>query len=194
MKNDKIEDIDNSINLSFGKIIQRERIKLGKSLKDVEKDLSKKEIVIKDGKEVEEEKAQITASYLNRIENEGRNNLSLYMIYLLMKEFSLDVYEVFKSFGYDDVLSQNHKFESIERMIRINDFEAPVRLGNNEYNKPLTSLETDILINIVKNVFEFGTTNEENTIYVLKKLLSELDEYRKSRRKLADSLIDDTTK
>ncbi len=194
MKNDRIEDINNSINLSFGKIIQRERIKLGKSLKDVEKDLSKKEIVIKDGKEVEEEKAQITASYLNRIENEGRTNISLYMIYLLMKEFSLDVYEVFKSFGYDDVLPQNNKFESIERMIRINDFEAPVRLGNTEYNKPLTSLETDILINIVKNVFEFGTADEENTIYVLKKLLSELDEYRKSRRKLADSLIDDTTK
>ena len=56
MKNDRIEDINNSINLSFGKIIQRERIKLGKSLKDVEKDLSKNEIVIKDGKEVEEEK------------------------------------------------------------------------------------------------------------------------------------------
>lgn len=189
-----MENIDKSSDLSFGKIIQRERMKKGKSLKDVEKDLSKKEIVIKDGKEVEEAKAQITASYLNRIENEGRNNLSLYMIYLLMKEFSLDVYEVFKSFGYDDVLPQNNKFESIERMIRINDFEAPVRLGNNEYNKPLTSLETDILINIIKGVFEFGTTNEENTIYVLKKILSELDEYRKSRRKLADSLIDDTTK
>ncbi|WPC42807.1 hypothetical protein [Clostridium sp. JS66] len=194
MENNKIEDIDNNVKLSFGKMVQRERIKLDKSLKDVEKDLTKKEKIIQDGKEVEIDKPQITASYLNRIENEGRNNLSLYMVYLLMKEFNLDVYEVFKSFGYDDVLPQNNKFESIERMIRINDFEAPVRLGNKEYNKPLTSMQTEILISIIRNVFEFGTTNEENTMYVVKKLLSDLDDYRKSRRKLADSLIDDTTK
>ena len=71
MENDKMKDMDNSINLSFGKMIQNRRIKLKKSMKDVEKDLTKKEKVIQDGKEVEIEKAQITASYLNRIENDN---------------------------------------------------------------------------------------------------------------------------
>jgi transcriptional regulator with XRE-family HTH domain len=193
MENEQIHNISKSDKISFGSIIQRERKKSGKTLKKVEEELTVKVEKVIDGKIVIDEEALITASYLNRIENESRANISFTMVCLLIKKFNLDLNEVFKSFDYEDIIAGNVKQSDIETMLRVNNFEAPIKLGSKEDNKPLTNIEKEILIRIINNVYEFGTTHEENTMYTLKKLFEDLDDYRKSRRKLADSLIDGTT-
>lgn len=186
--------IDGTGKLSFGEMVRRERIKSGKSLKVIEEHSTKKETVIKDGQEVEEEKVQITASYLNRIEKGNRENISFNIVCFLIQELNLDINEVFESFGYKDIVSKNVKHENIEEIFRLNDFKGPIKIGNKEENKPLSATEIEILINIIKGVFEFGITDEDSIIYVLRRILNDLDDYRKSRRRTADSLIDNTTK
>ncbi|HEY8890194.1 MAG TPA: hypothetical protein VIM70_08040 [Clostridium sp.] len=184
MKNDYIEDVNNEA-LTFGKIIQRERKKLNKSLMDIEKDLTQKVKELDDkGVLVEKDKALITASYMNRIENGNRENVSFSLVCVLIEKFNLDFNEVLKSFGHENILSDNSRQSSIESMIRINDIEVPAKIENGSEKQLLNSIEKEILIRLINDVFEFGTANEENTMYVLKKIIDGLDDYRKSIRKL----------
>lgn len=181
MENMHNEDINKNNKISFGEIVQRERKKAGKSLKDVENELTVKEEVIKDGEKTIQDKALITASYLNRIENGSRENVSFAIVFYLIENLNLDINEVIKSFGFERVLSNDIKYDSIESMIRVSDVSVPIKSGEKQ---PLVGNEKEILIRLINDVFEFGTTTEENTMYVLKKILEELDDYRKSRRKL----------
>ncbi|MBZ9689377.1 hypothetical protein G9F72_024065 [Clostridium estertheticum] len=183
MKIDYIEDVNNEV-LTFGKIIQRERKKLNKSLKDIEGELTVEVEEIEDGALVKKDKALITASYMNRIENGNRENVSFSLVCVLIEKFNLDFNEVLKSFGHENILSSNSRQSSIEAMIRINDIEVPAKIENGSEKQLLNSIEKEILIRLINDVFDFGTANEENTMYVLKKIIEELDDYRKSIRKL----------
>ena len=193
MDSEYIGDIKTDNKVTFGKIISRERKKSKKSLKQIEEDLTAEKEVIKDGVTKKEEVALITASYLNRIENESRVNISFPMVCLLIKTFNLDLVEVFKSFGHEDLVDDNIKQKNIETMIRVNNFEVPIKIGSQKGNKPLTNIQKEMVISILNNVFEFGTTDEDNTMYTLRKLFSDLDDYRKSRRKSTNNMIEDTT-
>lgn len=184
MKNDYIEDVNNDT-LTFGKIIQRERKKLNKTLMDIERDLTVEVDEIKDGVLVKKDKALITASYMNRIENGNRgDNISFYLVCILIEKFNLDFNEVLKSFGHENMLNTNSKHSNIETMIRINDIEAPIKTANKNEKQLLSSTEKEILIRLLNDVNEFATVNEENTMYVLKNIIQGLDDYRKSIRKL----------
>lgn len=184
MKNDYIEDVNNEV-LSFGKIIQRERKKSGKTLKDIEEELTVEVEEIEDGALIKKKKALITASYMNRIENGNRgDNISFYLVCILIEKFNLDFNEVLKSFGHENILSANSRQSSIEAMIRINDIDVPVKTDNSNEKQSLSSIQKEILIRLINDVFDFGTANEENTMYVLKKIIEELDDYRKSIRTL----------
>lgn len=181
MANEHIKEINKSNKISFGEIVQRERKKAGKSLKDIETELTIEEEVIIDGVKTIETNTLVTASYLNRIENGSRENVSFAIVFYLIENLKLDINEVIKSFGFENVLSNDTKHDSIESIIRINEINAPVKSGQKE---PLNITEKEILIRLIEDIFEFGTTNEGNTMYGLKKILDGLDDYRKSRRKL----------
>jgi transcriptional regulator with XRE-family HTH domain len=183
MKSDYIEDVNNE-SLSFGSILKRERKKLGKSLKEIEKDLTVEVEELEDGVLVKKDKALVTASYMNRIENGNREGVSFSIACILIEKFNLDFNEVLKSFGHENILSSNSRQGSIEAMIRINDIEVPTKIDNGKPKQLLSSMGKEILIRVINDVFEFGTANEENTMYVLKKIIEELDDYRKSVRKL----------
>ncbi|OAA87792.1 hypothetical protein [Clostridium ljungdahlii] len=193
MENEQIKNENNSSNITFGSIIRRERKKSGKSLKEIEKEMTVKVKKVKDGKEVIEEDALITASYLNRIENENRVNVSFNLVCLLIKKFNLDLIEVFKSFGYGDIIANNMKQNSIkqddiETILKETNFEAPIIIDGKEEKKVLTNNEKDMIATILNDVFKYGISNEESIVYVLTKLLNDMDCYKKSRKRLADDL------
>lgn len=181
MESEHIKEINKSNKISFGEIVQRERKKAGKSLKDIENELTIEEECIVDGVKTKKQKALVTASYLNRIENGSRDNISFSIVFYLIENLNLNINEVIKSFGFESVLSNEARYDSLESIIRINEINAPLKSGQKE---PLDITEKEILIRLIEDIFEFGTTNEENTMYGLKKILDGLDYYRKSRRKL----------
>ena len=178
------EHIDNAKQeqLSFGQIIQRERKKLGKSLKDIERDMTV------DGTPL------ITSSYLNRIENANRENISFPIVLKLIQAFNLDFNEVLKSFGYENVLPNSTKYNNIDTMVRVNDLIAPIGLNSRQGQEHLRSTEKEIIIRLIDDIFEFGATSEDNTMYTLRKIIDGLDDYRKSRIKIAkETMSEDTT-
>ncbi|MCB2290851.1 hypothetical protein LGK97_13980 [Clostridium sp. CS001] len=183
MKNDYIEDVNNE-SLSFGSILKRERKKLGKTLKEIEKELTVEVEELEDGVLVKKDKALVTASYMNRIENGNREGVSFSIACILIEKFNLDFNEVLKSFGHENILNGNSRQSSIESMIRINDIDISKKIENSNEKQLLSSTEKEILIRLLNDVNEFATVNEENTMYVLKKIIEELDDYRKSVRKL----------
>jgi len=183
MKTTDVE-VTNNENLSFGMIIQRERKKLGKSLKDIQEMLTVEVEEIEDGVLEKRDKVLISASYMNRIENGNRQSVSFPIVCILIETFHLDINEVLKSFGHENMLSGNDKQNSIEAMIRINNIDVPLKTDNGNDKQSLNTTEKEILIRIINDVFEFGTAGDENTMYVLKKIIEELDDYRKSIGKL----------
>lgn len=183
MKDDYIENMTNN-DLTFGKIVQRERKKLGKSLKNIEKELTVVVKEVKDGVIVEKDKPLITASYMNRIENGNRENISFDLVWVLIEKFNLDINEVLKSFGHEGILSNNAKQSSLEAMIRISDIEFPIKIGDKIEKQSLSNTDKEILIRIINDANEVANSSDDTIIYTLKKILEELDDYRKSRKKL----------
>lgn len=170
---------DNNKNY-FGSIIARVR---------KEKKMSLKKLASEIGLD-DEGKKLVTESYLNRLENSDKDNPSFKMVCLLVDKLSLDIKEVFKSFGYENLLpeNENKKYDQIQDIIRISDIKAPLILLDTlvHETKSLSQEEKEIIIEIVGNVFAYAVNGEEMRKVNKDKILQGLDNYRKSRIKMLE--------
>lgn len=176
MLKDKISE--NNDDFNFGVILRRERKKLGLSFKELEAMLSKDES--KDN--------GITASYLNRIENNNMNNPSFKIVCSLVEKLNLDFNEVIKSFGYEFDLNGNNKYKNIEQFIRSKDIEIEAPLyqdgGQIFENSNLTVVEKELLIELLDTFFTFGVAADNALLNKIKNMIEILEKYRSSRMKI----------
>lgn len=140
---------------TFGLIVQRERNRQGLSLAKLSSLLNN----------------EIDPSYINRLEKEQKNP-SFKVVCLLTSALNLDVREVFRSFGFDHLIT-NYDEEaifSVEEFIRLHKLKNPLdnRIINNE--------EQETLIKIIHTVFELSYA--EVDLGQLSPLLKEIQKLR----------------
>lgn len=152
----------------FGEIIQRERKKRGKTLKEVADEL------LVNGESI------ITQSYLSRIENGNRANITINVLFALMDYFKLNPMEIFECFGYEHLLNVNTEIDELDMLIRVHNVKGLVPYENSIIKAVLESEQKERLIRIIQDTFNFGATKESNILYLLRKLIEDLEDYRKS--------------
>lgn len=140
---------------TFGLIVQRERNKQGLSLAKLSSLLNN----------------EIDPSYINRLEKEQKNP-SFKVVCLLTSALKLDIREVFRAFGFENLIT-NYDEEavfSIDEFIRLHKLKNPLdnRIINNE--------EQETLIKIIHTVFELSQA--ELDLGQLSPLLKEIQKLR----------------
>lgn len=174
--NYEVSKNDNS-GSTFGDILARERKKRGLSLKELEK------IMMDDNGN----SPAITASYLNRLENNNKDNPSFKLVCSLCKTLNLDIKEVFKNFKYEYLINVE-EYPDLAQLIRLNNFSAPLKVSDGiiKDTKILTPKEKEIIIELLEKVFLYGVSNNDDIVKNLKIIMDLLEEYRHSRMKLQD--------
>lgn len=152
---------------TFGLIVQRERNRQGLSLARLSSLLNN----------------EIDPSYINRLEKEQKNP-SFKVVCLLTSALNLDVREVFRAFGFENLIT-NYDEEavfSINEFIRLHNIKNPLdnRIINNE--------EQETLIKIVHNVFELSQA--EIDLGQLSPLLKEIQKLREIQLNEATDCIE----
>lgn len=140
---------------TFGLIVQRERNRQGLSLAKLSSLLNN----------------EIDPSYINRLEKEQKNP-SFKVVCLLTSALKLDIREVFRAFGFENLIT-NYDEEavfSIDEFIRLHKLKNPLdnRIINNE--------EQETLIKIIHTVFELSYV--EVDLGQLSPLLKEIQKLR----------------
>lgn len=175
---------DNNIS-SFGDILFRERNKRNMSLKELADYIGFDE----HGKHL------LSPSYLNRLEKNEADNPSFKNVCLLSKSLSLDLREVFKSFGYEELIldDKNLHLDRIQDIIRISDIKAPlIKVSEDWYMDDLLNFtEKEILISIIINIFNIGVCDDEEVIAYLTKVNENINDYRALRRETAYNKINE---
>ncbi|MFD1203628.1 helix-turn-helix domain-containing protein [Sporosarcina contaminans] len=140
---------------TFGLIVQRERNRQGLSLAKLSSLLNN----------------EIDPSYINRLEKEQKNP-SFKVVCLLTSALNLDVREVFRSFGFDHLITNYDEDAvfSIDEFIRLHKLKNPLdnRIINNE--------QQETLIKIIHTVFELSYV--EVDLGQLSPLLKEIQKLR----------------
>lgn len=140
---------------TFGVIVQRERNRQGLSLAKLSSLLNN----------------EIDPSYINRLEKEQKNP-SFKVVCLLTSALNLDVREVFRSFGFDHLITNYDEDAvfSIDEFIRLHKLKNPLdnRIINNE--------QQETLIKIIHTVFELSYV--EVDLGQLSPLLKEIQKLR----------------
>lgn len=140
---------------TFGLIVQRERNKQGLSLAKLSSLLNN----------------EIDPSYINRLEKEQKNP-SFKVVCLLTSALNLDIREVFRAFGFENLIT-NYDEEavfSIDEFIRLHKIKNPLD------NRIINSEEQETLINIIHNVFELS--QKEIHLGNLAPMLKEIQNFR----------------
>lgn len=165
---------DRSTMISFAKIIERERNK---------RELSLVELANYIGFD-DKGKHLMSASYLNRLENNKADSPGFRNVCLLIDRLSLDVREVFKSFGYQKLFKDDKKWESIEEIIRYSSIKAPLYQDSGYVVKDgyLDFNEKEILLSIINAIFSIGVCTEESVLLNLTEIIKEIEEYRRHRK------------
>lgn len=147
----------------FGAILNRVRKQEGRSLKELADILGTDE----------EGKYNITPSYLNRLEKGEKENPSFKMVCLMIEKLGLNPVEVFKCFGFENILKTGHSKESerIEDIIRTANILIPI--DDTGVNKAyLTQEEKEFLITMIKLILKFynGSDDANTLMYIVGEL------------------------
>ncbi|WP_170211371.1 helix-turn-helix domain-containing protein [Robertmurraya siralis] len=140
---------------TFGLIVQRERNKQGLSLAKLSSLLNN----------------EIDPSYINRLEKEQKNP-SFKVVCLLTTALNLDVREVFRAFGFENLITNYDE----EAVFAIDEFIRLHKIKNPHNNQIISKEEQETLINIVHNVFELSQA--ELDLGQLSPLLKEIQKLR----------------
>lgn len=170
---------ENEVKDNFGAILARERKKENKSLKDLAEILGRNQ----------EGKYNITASYLNRLEKGEKENPSFWMVCLMIDRLNLNVREVFKSFGFENVLPPaiDVKTTNIKEIIRLSDIKAPLSLNEGESVEGfLTQEEKESLLSIIKESFNYSVCDAEDELYYASHVVGSLEYFKHERQKYFD--------
>lgn len=160
---------ENTSNEAFGAILLRERKKQKMSLATLASKIDK------------------TASYLNRLERGESLNPTFEVVCSLISNLSLDVREVFKSFGLENILPSNvnENLDKIEDIIRLSNIRTPlIRENDISIDENLGSNEKEIIISIIQNIFEFSIQKEisETSIKCIQEIVAEISEFKEERQ------------
>lgn len=165
----------------FGKIIERERLSRDLSL------VGLSNLLGVDGNG----KAYVSPSYINRIEKMERYNLKFSDICIFSKVLSLDLFEVFESFGFEELLSKVKldKNAKIEEILRAKKIEAP--LVKDSKNQTISELldfrEKEIILSIINNIFEISIKGDESYMDLTFNITKKIDEYKNIREGKANN-------
>lgn len=140
---------------TFGLIVQRERNRQGLSLAKLSSLLNN----------------EIDPSYINRLEKEQKNP-SFKVVCLLTTALKLDVREVFRAFGFENLITNYDE----EAVFTIDEFIRLHKIKNPHNNQIISKEEQETLINIVHNVFELSQA--ELDLGQLSPLLKEIQKLR----------------
>ncbi len=163
----------------FGAILARVRKTQNLSLKDLAELLGKDE----DGK------YYITPSYLNRLEKGEKENPSFKIVCLMIEKICLNPLEVFKSFGYEGILTKGYKKESdsIKDIIRTSDIIAPLN-EKGDLRSYLTQEEKECLIGVINEVLNY-TVCSDDEVYHMDQVIGEVYHFRSVRQKYFERKI-----
>ncbi|WP_430789106.1 helix-turn-helix domain-containing protein [Virgibacillus flavescens] len=155
---------------SFGEIVKRERKKKGMSLAKVAEAVTNID-----------DDHKINPSYINRLEKGKQSNPSFIIVAMLSSVLGLDMREVFKAFGFEQLIED---FDSgaeftLGNLLRLhtikhdeidNDVETPRRYLNNN--------EKEALVNLLSAVFNYSLEKNSPPIDKLTSVIEELDKLR----------------
>ncbi len=174
----------NNDSATFGNILMRERTK---------RELSLKELADFIGKD-DNKKYLLSISYLNRLEKNEADNPSFKNICLLTKALYLDLYEVFKSFGYGELVSKDDRLniDKIDDIIRTMDINAPLP---KEYGyvpdwELLDFKEKEILISIIMDIFSVGGNKDNRDLKYIFDIVRNIYEYKSLRKEKTDNYVE----
>lgn len=161
---------------TFGTILARERKKRGLSLYELSEKLGLDE----------DNKPLVSPSYIAKIEKNTRDNPSLKLVCLIASKLSLDLREILKCYGYEDLLPRNlsQGLKRVEDIIRLSSIEAPINCGDNLNIKeediiyePLSQEEKETLINVINYIFMYSTCDLDIRPYYISAIIAELDQF-----------------
>lgn len=161
---------------TFGNILARERKKRGLSLYQLSEMLGLDE----------DNKPLVSPSHISKIEKNTRDNPSLKLVCLIASKLSLDLREILKCYGYEDLLPSNlsHGLKRVEDIIRLSSIEAPINCEDDLNLKkediiyePLSQEEKEILINVLNYIFMYSTCDLDLRPYYISSIIAELDSF-----------------
>lgn len=140
----------------FGAILERVRKSENRSLKDLAELLGRDE----------NDKYIVSPSYLNRLEKGEKENPSFKMVCHMIIRLGLNPVEVFKSFGYENILNHSNKLKSndIKDIIRTSDILAPIEVEG-ELKEYLNQMEKECLMRVIDDVLDYSVSDDE-TYYI----------------------------
>jgi transcriptional regulator with XRE-family HTH domain len=175
-------DLDKNLDkTSFGQILLRERKKRGYSLQKLAEEIEK----------VKGKDEAVTSSYLNKLEKSDKANPSFKVVWYLTEILNLDFSEVLNSFGCNDTKVSESKLNNLDQFIRVSDIKAPLYYEGVEPPEiaSLTSIEKEMIIRLINDIFVFSVVDSDNVMYALKNLIGDLDDYRKNRMITAEKMF-----
>ena len=161
---------------TFGNILARERKKRGLSLYQLSEMLGLDE----------DNKPLVSPSHISKIEKNTRDNPSFKLVCLIASKLSLDLREILKCYGYEDLLPSNlsHGLKRVEDIIRLSSIEAPINCEDDLNLKkediiyePLSQEEKEILINVLNYIFMYSTCDLDLRPYYISLIILELDSF-----------------
>jgi transcriptional regulator with XRE-family HTH domain len=162
----------------FGEIVKRERKKQDLSLAQL-------------SKEIENQFGEAltpSASYINRLETGDKVNPSFKIVCMLCQVLSLDVREVFGSFGFAGLIKGVNPGEfSIEELIRLHKIQQP----NDKFNDGILSIpQKEILLAIIQALFDYSIP-EKIPVDMLPFIITEINRFREVQQESFQSEMDD---
>lgn len=129
-------------------------------------------------------KHYMSPSYLSRLENNKSDSPGFKNVALLISKLSLSIGDVFRSFGYGHLLENAEEIPSFEDVLRKSHIEAPLEKKEGMTIKKdfLNSIEKEILISLINNLFNFGASSDDESIDYLIDLINDAKKYKKARK------------
>lgn len=163
---------------SFGEIVKRERKRKELSLAKVAEAVTGID-----------DNHKITPSYINRLEKGEKSNPSFVNVVMLSRVLDLDMKEVFKSFGFEQLIEgYDSEYEfTLEEFIRLHtlklkdetveDNDTSMIRHLNNYN------EKEALIRLLKAVFDYTLEEDNPPINKMIRILEELDKLHQIQKR-----------
>lgn len=161
---------------SFGEIVKRERKKMKLSLAKVADAVTN---IDNDHK--------INPSYINRLEKGEQSNPSFIIVAMLSTVLNLDMREVFRSFGFEQLIEgyDSEAEFTLEELIRLHTLKLIHRSENDKetLRRSLNNNEKEALIKLLETVFDYSLEESNSSNDKLIRVLEELDNLREIQQK-----------
>lgn len=158
----------------FGKIVKRERKKMKLSLAKVA-----------DAVTNIDNNYKINPSYINRLEKGEQSNPSFVIVALLSTVLHLDMREVFKAFGFQQLI-EKYDTEgdfSLEELIRLNNIQVVDKTASEKTIRYLNNNEKESFLKLLDAVFNYTLEKSSSSAEKLVRVLEELDRFRQIHQK-----------